>query len=76
MTYGGRCRIVFRRHELHVVKFQAQVVNRFLDQVRILVTGVAELRRGHTYEQDSAAGVTVTCRFQPCVIGVPVDLFF
>src|SRR5208283_4937489 len=72
----GRRRIVLGRDKLHVVELEAQVVDGFLNEVGIFVAGVPELDGGHANEQNSAAGMTVACGFQPRVIGMPVNLFF
>ena len=76
MPHLGCRRIVFGGHELHVVKSQAQIVDRFLNQVGVLVTMNAILNRWYPHEQHSATGVTVACRLEPGVVGMPVDLFF
>ncbi len=76
MFHRGGGGIVLRRDEFHIVELEPQVVDRFLDEVRIFVGGVLEIRGGHPHEQDCAAGVAVTRRFQPRVVGVAVDFLF
>ena len=46
MSHRSRGRIVFRRHELHIVEAQTQNVDRFLNQVRVFVTGVTKFTVG------------------------------
>ena len=76
VTHRGGGGIVLGRDELHFLELQAQIVQRFLDQVRVFVSDVAELRRGHAHEKDGPGGVAVLGGLQPGVIGMPVDLFF
>ena len=76
VTDGRGGRVVFRGDELHFLEFEAEIVQRFLDQIRVLVSHVAEFRRGHAHEQDRAGGVTVLRGFQPGVVGMAVDLLF
>ena len=53
--------IVLGRDELHFLELQAEIVQRFLDQVRVFVSHVAELRRGHAHETViSASGSSFT----------------
>ena len=52
VTHRGRGGIVLGRDELHFLELQAEIVQRFLDEVRVLVSDVAELRRGHAHEKD------------------------
>ena len=75
VTHGRGGRIVFRGDELHFLKFEAQIVQRFLDQISVLVSHVAEFRGGHAHEKDRAAGMTVLGGLQPGVVGMAVDLF-
>src|SRR5205085_7364148 len=53
-----------------------QVVERFLDQVRVLFPDVAELGRGDAHEQHSALGMAIARGLQPRLIRMPIDLFF
>ena len=76
VAHRRRSRVVFRRDEFHFLEFQAEVVQRFLDQVRVLVSDVAEFGGGHTHEKDGSTGMTVLGGFQPSVVRMPVDLFF
>src|SRR5437016_6226780 len=71
---GGR--IIFRRDKLYVLVLQTEIIDGFLDQVSILVAYVAEFRCRHAHEQNAPAGMAIPSRFQPGVIGVPVNLFF
>ena len=72
---GGRG-IVLRGDELHFLELAAQIVQRFLNQIRVFVSNVAELSRGHANEKDRSCRVAVLGGLQPGVVGVAVDLFF
>src|SRR5438105_5113327 len=76
VTHGRGGRIIFWRDKLYVLVFKTKIIDGFLDEVCILVTYVAEFRRGHAHEQNAPAGMAVPRGFQPGVIGVPVNLFF
>ena len=76
MSHRRRRRIVLGRYELYVVESEAQHIDRFLYEVGVLVSGVTELDRRNTHEENASAGVTVARRFQPRVIRVPVDFLF
>jgi len=76
MSHRSRGWIVFRRHELHIVEAQTQNVDRFLNQVGVFVTGVTKFDGGNTNEENAAAGVTVTSRLEPGIVGVPIDFLF
>ncbi len=69
-------RIVLGGDELYVLVLEPQVVDRFLDEVGVLVSYGAELGGGHTNEQYSVAGMTVAGRLQPGVVGMTVDFLF
>src|ERR1700675_964595 len=66
-------RIVLGGNEFHILVTEPENVNRFLNQIRIFVAYVTELGGRNTHEQNSIAGVAITRRLQPSVIGVPVD---
>src|SRR5437868_16264 len=68
--------IIFRSDELYLLKFAAQIVQRFLYKIRVLVTHMAEFCRGHTHEKDWTTGVAIAGGLQPGVIRMAVDLFF
>ena len=73
----GSCRgIVFGRHELHVVESETQIVDRFLDEVSVLVAGVAKLHGRNADEENASAGVAVASGFEPGVVGMAVDFLF
>ena len=76
MSHRSRGRIVFRRHEFHIVEAQTQNVDRFLDQVSVFITGVAKFNCGNANEENAAAGVTVTSRLELGVVRVPIDFLF
>src|SRR5581483_3907172 len=75
VTDGRRSRVVFRGDELYVLKFEAKVIQGFLNQVGVLLADVTELRSRHADINDRATGVTVTCGFQPRVVRVAIDFF-
>src|SRR3954447_6941716 len=73
---NGRCRrVVFGSDKFHILVLKTEIIDCFLDQICVLVTDMAELGRGHPNKQNSSVRVTVSRRFQPCVIRVPIDLF-
>src|SRR6185312_651034 len=59
VTHGRRGGIVFRRDELHFLELEAKIIQRLLDQVRVLVSHVAEFRGGHAHEKDGPGGMAV-----------------
>src|SRR5581483_3896063 len=72
-----RCRrIVLRRHEFDILVFQAEIVDRFLDQIGVLVSNMLKLRRRHSDEQNGPVGVTVSGGFKPSVVGMAVNFLF
>ena len=73
MTNWRRGRIVFRSDELHVVEAEAQDVDRFLNQISILVASVTELDRRNADEENASTRVTVTRWFEPGVVRMPVN---
>ena len=68
--------IVFGGHEFHFFVTEAEIVDRFLNQICVFVAHVTELGRRNAHEQNSIAGVAVTRRLQPRVVRVTVDFFF
>src|SRR5580693_1995246 len=76
VTHRRRCWIVFRGDEFHFLKFETQIVQRFLDQVGVFVSDMAELCGGNAHEKHRAAGMAVLGGLQPGVVRMPVDLFF
>ena len=68
--------VIIGGDEFHILISQAEIVERFLNQVRIFIADVSELSGGNADEQDFIAGVAVTGRLQPSVIRVPVDFLF
>jgi hypothetical protein len=75
VTDRSGSRVIFGSDELHVLIFQAEIVESFLNEVRILIAYVAELRSRHSDEKYSGAGVAVASGFEPGVVGMAVDLF-
>ena len=69
-------RVLFGRHKADVVKLQRLKVDRFLNQIAVLVADVLELRRGNAHIERAAGRVTVTGRFEPGLKRLPNDLFF
>src|SRR5690349_14597329 len=63
-------------NELNIVKFQVQVLDRFLDQIAVLVSDVFELGRRYLDDQDLAVCVAVARRLEPRLIRVAVDFLF
>ena len=76
MPHRRRRRIIFRRHKLHFIESQPEHVHRFLNQIRVFISRVAELHRRHAHKQNAAAGMAVARWLQPRVVGVPVDFLF
>jgi hypothetical protein len=68
--------IIFHGHETHVVKFERLEVDRFLNQITVLVTDVLEFSRRDAYIEGAASGVTIPGGFEPRLKGLPYDLFF
>src|ERR1700676_1699397 len=66
-------RIVLVGNEFHILISEPENVDRFLNQIRVLVAYVTELGGRDAHEQNSIAGVAVPRRLQPGVVGVPVD---
>src|SRR5215472_1621874 len=73
MTHGCGCGIVIRCDEFDVLIFKPEIIDRFLNEVVVLVADVAEFDGGNSNEEDAAVGVTVAGGLQPRVIGMPVD---
>jgi hypothetical protein len=69
-------RIVFGGNEFHIFVAEAEIVDRFLNQVGVFVADVAELGGGNAHEQNFVAGVAVAGGLQPGVVGVAVDFLF
>ena len=63
VPHRSGCGIVLGGDKLHFLKFHAEVVDCFLDQVSVFITYVAEFCRGHTHEKNPTAGVAVASRF-------------
>ncbi len=76
MPHRGCRRIILWSHEFHVIEPEAQNVDRFLDQVGVLVARVPELDGRNAHEQHASARVAVARRLQPRVVRVPVDFLF
>src|ERR1700675_2004434 len=66
-------RIVLGGNEFHILISEPENVDRFLNQIRVLVAYVTELGGRDAHEQNSIAGVAVPRWLQPGVVGVPVD---
>ena len=75
VTDRSRCRIHVG-HELHILIFQAEIIECFLNQVGVLVTHVAKVGAGNAHEKNAAVGVTVTRGLEPGVIRMAVDFLF
>src|SRR5689334_14848103 len=52
-------RIVLGGHELDVIETEAEIVDGFLDEVGVLVAGVAKFNSGHADKENASAGVAV-----------------
>ncbi len=76
VPHGSRSRIIVGSDELHVSIIHIEIIQRFLDQVSILVADVAELHRGHTHIHDPITGMAVARGFQPGVVGMTIDFLF
>src|ERR1019366_5466072 len=64
------------RHELNILIFQAQVLDRLADQVSILLANVAEVGVRHFHEQRRTRRMAEASRFEPRLVGVAVDFLF
>src|SRR5262249_61078621 len=69
MAKRSGCRVVVGSDKLHVGVFEAEIIDGFLDQVRILIAHMPELDGRNAHEENTAGRVTVASRLQPCVIG-------
>ena len=69
-------RILFGGHKAHVVKLQRLQIDRFLNQVAILVADVLELRRRHAHVERAARGVTEAGGLEPGLKRLPDDFLF
>src|SRR6267142_2696740 len=70
----GRCgRVVVGCYELHVLVFESEIVDCFLNQIGVLVAYVTELHGGHPDEQNASVGMTEARGLQPSVVGMPID---
>src|SRR5581483_4956048 len=76
MANGCRGGIVLGRNKFYVFVFEPEIINRFLDEVSVLVANVTELCRGHSNKKNVSVRVTVTGRLQPRVVGMPIDFLF
>jgi len=76
VTDRGCCRVILWSDELYVVEAEAQIVDRFLDEVGIFVAGVTEFDGRNTDEENATAGVAVASGLEPGIVGVPVDFLF
>src|SRR5208282_2912675 len=76
MPGGSIRRIVLGGNEFHIFISESEIVERFLNQIRVFVAYVMELGGGNAHEQNFVGGVAVAGWLQPGVVGVPVDLFF
>src|ERR1700733_888183 len=68
-------RIFVRGHEDHVVKLEALQIDRFLNQVAILVADMLKLGGGNTHVKRASRCMTVTCGLEPRLIGLADDFF-
>src|SRR5215469_2744733 len=73
MAKGGGGGIVVGRDELHVFVVEAEVVDRFLDQVSVFVAHVTELDSRNAHKEDAAGGVTVASGLEPGVVGMAIN---
>src|SRR5437868_1940309 len=59
MPHRRGCWVILGGDELHFLKFHAEIVDCFLDQVSVFVSHVAKFRCGHAHEKNPAARVAV-----------------
>ena len=76
MPDGRRRRVIFRGDELNILIIHVQVVERFLDQVGVLVLDMPEVGRGNADVHDAVTGMRIAGGLQPGIVRVPVDFFF
>ena len=69
-------RIVFGSDELNVLVFQSEIIDGFLNQVRVLVADVTKLCRRYSHEKDHPIRMAIPRRLQPCVVRMSIDLLF
>src|SRR5580700_3104967 len=69
-------RIVLSGNKFHILVSKSEIVERFLNQVRVLIADVSKLSGRDAHKQNFIAGMAVPRRLQPSVVGVPVDFFF
>src|SRR4030095_3043457 len=75
VTHWCSSRVVVRCYELHVLIFESEIVNRFLDQIGVLVSYMTKLHGRHTNEQNASVSMTEAGGLQPGVVGMPIDFF-
>ena len=68
--------IVLGGDELYVVETEAEIVDGFLDEVGVLVAGVAEFNRRNADEENASTRMAVASGLEPSVIGVPINFLF
>jgi len=76
MADGSIRRVVLGGHEFYILVAEAEIVERFLNEIGILVADVAELGGGDANEQNFVAGVAVAGGLEPGVVGVAVNFLF
>src|SRR5882762_927625 len=69
-------RVILGGDKFYVLVVETEVINRFLNQVGVLVSHGAELCGRNAHEKHSLIRMTVAGRFQPGVVGVAINFFF
>ena len=72
----GNGRIFARRHENDIVEFKRLQIDRFLNQVAVLVADMLKLCRRHTHVKRATRRMTVARGLEPRLIRLADDLFF
>src|SRR5581483_2212149 len=76
VAHRSCCRVVFRRDKLYFAIIQVQIIERFLNKVRVFVAYVPKLGRGYTNVHNAIAGVTITSGLEPGVVRMAIDFLF
>ena len=76
MAHRSLLRRIFAGDELDIAEVESQVVDRFLDQITVLLADIANLRCRNADEDDAILQVTVARRLEPGVVGMTINFLF
>ena len=68
--------ILIDSHKLKIFELKPEVIDRFKNQVAVLVADMAKLRSRYSDKHYLAHGVTEASRFEPGFVGMPVNFLF